>query len=85
LALAQAKVLAARKDFSAAERTARRALAEAPKDLFRLRLEASLTLGEIQMKGKNAAQGRQRLQEVSRSAKEKGFELIARQASAPAR
>jgi len=81
LALAQAKVLAARKDFSAAERTARRALAEAPKDLFRLRLEASLTLGEIQMKGKNTAPGRQRLQEVSRSAKEKGFELIARQAS----
>jgi len=82
LALADANVLAAGKDLATAEHVARRVLAEAPTDLFRLRLEASLTLAEIQVKGKNAAQGRRHLQEVSRSAKEKGFELIAREASA---
>jgi serine/threonine protein kinase/tetratricopeptide (TPR) repeat protein len=85
LALAHADVLAATKDFAAAERAARRALAEAPKDLFRLRLEASFTLAEIQTKGKNGAQGRRRLEEVSKAARDKGFELIAHQASAAAR
>jgi tetratricopeptide (TPR) repeat protein len=81
LALVNASVLAGKKDLVAAERAARRVLAEAPKDLFRLRLEASLTLAEIQIKGRNAVQGRERLQEVSRAAREKGFELIARRAS----
>jgi eukaryotic-like serine/threonine-protein kinase len=81
LALAHADLLAATHHLDAAERAARRVLAEAPKDLFRLRLEASLTLARIQTQGKNAAQGRERLQEVSRAAREKGFELIARQAT----
>jgi len=85
LALAHADVLAARKDLAAAQRTARRVLAEAPKDLFRLRLEASLTLAEIQAKGKKPAQGRRRLEEVSKAARDRGFELIARRASAAAR
>jgi eukaryotic-like serine/threonine-protein kinase len=85
LALAHADVLAATNHLDAAERAARRVLAEAPKDLFRLRLEASLTLAEIQTKGKNAALAQKRLQEVSKAAREKGFELIARQASAPVR
>ena len=80
--LAQASVLEATNDLAGAERAARRVLAEAPKDLFELRLEASLTLADIQSKGKNRAQGRRRLQETSKSAKEKGFELIARRASA---
>jgi len=81
LALAHSNVLAATNHLPAAERAAQQVLAGAPKDLFRLRLEASLTLAEIQIQGKNAAQGRARLQEVSRMAREKGFELIARQAS----
>jgi serine/threonine protein kinase/tetratricopeptide (TPR) repeat protein len=85
LALAQANVLAATNHLAAAERAARRVLAEAPKDLFRLRLEAALTLAKIQTKGKNGAQGRERLEEISRTAREKGFELIARHASAPGR
>jgi serine/threonine protein kinase/tetratricopeptide (TPR) repeat protein len=82
LNLADANVLAATNHLAAAEREAQRVLAEAPKDLFRLRLQASLTLAEIQMKGEEAARGRQRLQVVSRAAKQKGFELIARQAAA---
>jgi tetratricopeptide (TPR) repeat protein len=82
LMLAHANVLAAGNERALAERAARRVLAEAPKDMFRLRLEASLTLGEIQIKEKHAAQGRQRLEEVSRLAREKGFDLIARKASA---
>jgi|HubBroStandDraft_4_1064222.scaffolds.fasta_scaffold1526530_2 hypothetical protein len=57
-------------------------LAQAPKDLLRLRLGASPTLGQIQIKGKNETQSRARLLEVSRAATEKGFEWIARQASA---
>lgn len=82
LALTDARVLAATNHLDAAERAVRKVLARAPKDLFRLRLEASLALGEIQIKGRNAAQGRRSLEEVSRAAKEKGFELIARRASA---
>jgi serine/threonine protein kinase/tetratricopeptide (TPR) repeat protein len=85
LAVAHANVLAATNHIAAAERAARRVLAEAPKDLFRLRLEASLALAEIQTKGKNAEPGRARLQEVSKAAREKGFELIARQATVVAR
>jgi eukaryotic-like serine/threonine-protein kinase len=81
--LAHANVLAAMKRLAAAERAAREVLAEAPKDLVRLRLEASLTLAEIEIHGTNRAAGRQRLQEVSKTASEKGFELIARKASAP--
>ena len=83
LDLAYANVLAATNQAAAAERAARGVLAVAPKDLFRLRLEASLTIGEIQAKGRNAAEGRKRLQEVYKAAKEKGFELIARQAATP--
>jgi len=82
LALVHARVLSAMNDRAASQRAARRVLAEAPKDLFRLQLEASLTLAEIQIKGKDAPQGRQRLQGVLRAAREKGFELIARKASA---
>lgn len=84
LDLAHAKVLAATDHVVSGELLAQRVLAEAPKDLFRVRLEAALTLAEIETKGKNAASGRQHLQEVSRTAREKGFELIARRASRPA-
>ncbi|HUA19874.1 MAG TPA: protein kinase [Bryobacteraceae bacterium] len=80
--LAHANVLAAAKRLVAAERAARQVLAEAPKDLVRLRLEASLSLAKIEIRGTNPESGRQRLQQVSRIAREKGFELIARKASA---
>ncbi len=80
LALAHADVLAATNHLDTAERAARRVLAAAPKDLFRLRLEASLALAEIQTKRKNGVLGRERLQAVSRAARERGFELIARRA-----
>lgn len=83
LTLAQANVLTAAGDLAAAERAARRVLAEAPKDLFRLRLEASFSLAEIQTKENKATLGHQRFQEVSRIAKAKGFELIANRASVP--
>ena len=82
LTLAHANVLAATNNLARAEHTARRVLVEAPQDLFRLRLEASLTLAEIQCKGKNAGQGRERIQEVERAAKEKGFEMVVRRARA---
>lgn len=84
LMLAHARVLEARNQLTAAERNARRVLAVAPKDLFRPRLEASLALGEIQVHQKRA-EGRRRLQEVARTAREKGFELIARRADAIAK
>jgi tetratricopeptide (TPR) repeat protein len=74
--LAQAEVLASTNELGAAERAAGRVLAEAPKDFFRLRLEASLILAEIQCKGKNPRQGLERLEGVARAAKEKGFGLI---------
>jgi len=80
--LAHAEVLAATNHLTSAERAARRVLAEAPKDLFHVRLEASLILAEIQTKGMSAAEGRRRFQEVARTAQTKGFELIARKAAA---
>jgi tetratricopeptide (TPR) repeat protein len=80
--LAHAEVLAATNHLTSAERAARLALAEAPKDLFHLRLEASLALAEIQTKGMSAAEGRRRFEEVARTAQAKGFELIARRAAA---
>ena len=52
--LAQANVLAATGDLATAERAARRVLTQAPKDLFRLCLEASLTLSELQTKEKKS-------------------------------
>lgn len=85
LIIAQANALAAAGDLAAAERAARRELDEAPKDLFRLRLEASLSLAEIQAKEKKATQANRGFQEASRVAKEKGFELIAHRPSVSGR
>jgi hypothetical protein len=55
--------------------------------LVRIELEASLALGEILLQGKNPGLGRKRLEETEETARSKGFELIARKASAarPAR
>jgi hypothetical protein len=50
-------------------------------DLFRLQLEASLALGEIQMQERNPKLGRKRLKDTEENARSKGFELIAQKAS----
>jgi hypothetical protein len=47
-----------------------------------LAIEASLALGEVQMQRKNPDMGRKRLEETGKTARSKGFELIARKASA---
>src|SRR5271169_265656 len=75
--LDHAYVMAAGKNLGRAETTAQEALSRTRKlGLFRLQLEASLTLGQIQMTGPNPAAGRVRLQVLEKSARAKGFELI---------
>jgi serine/threonine protein kinase/tetratricopeptide (TPR) repeat protein len=82
LTIQNAYTRAAVKDFPEAERLARNAMVEANKLGFvRLELEASLAIGEIQLHGKNPALGRKRLEETEKTARSKGFELIARKAS----
>jgi len=77
-----AYVMAAGKNLGGAETTAQEALTQARNlGLFRLQLEASLALGQIQMTGPNPAAGRARLQALEKSARAKGFELIARKAA----
>jgi tetratricopeptide (TPR) repeat protein len=83
LAIQNAYTRAAAKDLPEAEQLARNAMVEANKlGLVRIELEASLAIGEIQMKGKNPTLGRKRLEETGKTAHSKGFELIARKASA---
>lgn len=80
--LDHAYVMAAGKSLAGAENTAQDALNRARYlGLFRLQLEASLALGEIQITGPNRAAGRARLQALEKSARTKGFELIARKAA----
>jgi eukaryotic-like serine/threonine-protein kinase len=80
--LDHAYVMAAGKNLGGAVTTAQEALTQARNlGLFRLQLEASLALGQIQMTGPNPAAGRARLQAVEKSARSKGFELIARKAA----
>jgi hypothetical protein len=75
--------LAAAKDFSAAERLARSTFAEANKLGFvQTQMEASLALGEIQVKGQNPAAGRVALLQLAKDAQARGFALIATKASA---
>ena len=80
LALARARVLAANNNTAAAERIARQVWVQTGGSNVRMRLEAALVLGEIQMKRK-ASDGRKNLKELAKSARAKGFELIARQCS----
>ncbi|MGA9304237.1 MAG: hypothetical protein WBW31_02415 [Candidatus Sulfotelmatobacter sp.] len=81
--LNHAYVTAAEKNLGGAETSAQEALAQARKlGLFRLQLEASLALGEVQMQRKNPDVGRKRLEETAQTARSKGFELIARRAIA---
>jgi tetratricopeptide (TPR) repeat protein len=78
-----AYVMAAGKNLGGAETTAQEALTRTRNlGLFRLQLEASLALGEVQIQKKNPNMGRKRLEETEKAARSKGFELIARKASA---
>lgn len=82
LAIQNAYARAAAKDLPEAERIARSALVESHRLGFvQIELEASLAIGKIQLRGSNAALGRKRLEETGKTARAKGFELIARKAS----
>jgi eukaryotic-like serine/threonine-protein kinase len=79
----QAYLLAAGDNVGRATVTAQDALTRARDlGLFRLQLEASLALGEIQMQNRNPDMGRKRLEDTEESARSKGFELIAQKANA---
>jgi serine/threonine protein kinase/tetratricopeptide (TPR) repeat protein len=83
LAIQNAYVQAEANNLVEAERLARNVQLEAHKLGFvGIELEASLATGEIELKGKDPALGRKRLNETERVAHSKGFELIARNASA---
>ena len=78
-----AYVMAAGKDLGGAESTAQEALTRARNlGLFRLQLEASLALGEVQIQKKNPGVGHKHIEETEKAARSRGFELIARKASA---
>ncbi|MGA9527176.1 MAG: protein kinase [Terriglobales bacterium] len=86
LTIQNAYTRAAAKDVRDAERLARSALAESHKFGFvQIELEASLAVGEIQLRGENPTMGRKWLAETGEDARLKGFELIARKASASQR
>jgi serine/threonine protein kinase/tetratricopeptide (TPR) repeat protein len=83
LAIQNAYAQAEANNLVEAERLARNVQREANKLGFvGIELEASLAIGEIELKGKDPALGRKRLDETERIAHSKGFELIARNASA---
>jgi len=81
--LAYADVVAATRNLAEAESLAQQVLGQARQlGLLRLDLEASLLLGGIEMRGKDPAAGRARLEEVEKLARKTGFALIVRQAAA---
>lgn len=83
LSIQDAYTRAASNDLLEAGRIARSAVEEAKKiGIVRIELEASLALGEIQLRGTNPALGHKRLEETEKNARSAGFELIARNASA---
>ena len=82
LILDHADVMAAEKSLERAEKAAQQALTRARNlGLIRLQLEASLTLGRTELRTKNSAAAHARLQALEKSARARGFELIARQAA----
>ena len=82
LLLDHADVMAAEKSLERAEKAAQQALTRARNlGLIRLQLEASLTLGRTELRTKNSAAAHARLQALEKSARARGFELIARQAA----
>jgi serine/threonine protein kinase/tetratricopeptide (TPR) repeat protein len=80
--LDHANFMAAGKKLGEAGKAAQQALTQAHNlSLFRLQLEASLTLGQIEIQAKHPAAARVRLHTLEKSARAKGFELIARKAA----
>jgi serine/threonine protein kinase/tetratricopeptide (TPR) repeat protein len=80
--LDQANFMAAGKKLGEAGKVAQQALTQARNlRLFRFQLEASLTLGQIEKQSQNPVTARARLQALEKSARAKGFELIARKAA----
>jgi tetratricopeptide (TPR) repeat protein len=80
--LDHANFMAAGKKLGEGGKAAQQALTQAHNlSLFRLQLEASLTLGQIEMQAKHPAAARVRLHTLEKSARAKGFELIARKAA----
>jgi tetratricopeptide (TPR) repeat protein len=80
-AIEHAHAKAAAGDLAGAERLARNVLVEANKSgLAPIQFEASLTICEIQIKGKNHAMVRVQLAELAKNTRARGFELIARRA-----
>jgi eukaryotic-like serine/threonine-protein kinase len=76
-----AYLLAAGDNLGEAEATAQDALTRARNlGLFRLELEASLAVGQIQMQKRKPEMGRKRLADTEEEARSKGFELIAQKA-----
>ena len=83
LTLAHADIQAVTNNIAGAENSARQVLSKTQRlELVRLHLEASLNLGEIQIKGNNPNMGYKQLEETAQIARSKGFERIARKASA---
>jgi len=83
LAIQNAYMRAAANELPEAEKLARNAMVEANKlGLIRIELEASLALGEFQLKGKSPASGRKRLDETEKIAHGRGFGLFAQKANA---
>ena len=86
LAIQNAYTQAAAGDLPRAEQLARNARLEAKKlGLVRLELETSVALGDIQLRRGNPAVARKMLEETEKTARAKGFELIARNARAARR
>jgi eukaryotic-like serine/threonine-protein kinase len=80
--LDHANVMAAGKNLAGAQTTARDALTRSRAlGLVRLQWETSLVLAKIQMAGSDRAAGRARLHALEKSARAKGFDLIARKAA----
>jgi len=74
--------MAAGKKLREGGKAAQQALTQAHNlGLFRLQLEATLTLGQIEMQARNPAAARARLHTLEKSAHAKGFELIAGKAA----
>ena len=83
LELTRAYVLAEENKPAAAESAARQVIAQARRLGFvPMEFEALLASGEIQMRGKDSALGRKRLEQTKKDARTRGLELVARKADA---
>jgi len=83
IAIDHVYVLAAEKNFNAAEQLARQTIAQARKlGLVQYQLEATLALGEAQMKENKNNAGSAQLAALEKAARRLGFERIARRAAA---